>query len=192
MSIDSLLAQLERDAQAESAALMSAAQKRAQEILSRADAETLRRRREALSRREEAGRRAVACETAAAARRYRETRLLERARVLDQIFAEAEQDLHTASAERYQRLLPALMRATLRFLEGTPAVVHCRPEITAAVEQLRADRIDVLIRPGADAAAGILGESADGAVMVDNTLPALLRRRRAELAVAVAARLEAT
>lgn len=191
MSIDSLLEQLERDARAEAATLVSAAEQRAREIVSRADTATRQRRAEALGRLEQAGRLAVACQTAAAARRFRASRLLERAEVLDRIFAEAEGDLRTASADRYQRLLPALMRATLRFLEGVPAAIHCRPEITAAVEQLRAERVDLLVRPSADSAAGILGESADGTVIVDNTLPALLRRRRAELAVAVAARLEA-
>jgi vacuolar-type H+-ATPase subunit E/Vma4 len=192
VSIDALLEQLERDAQAEAVKLVSAAQKRAQEILSRADAETQRRRTEALGRLEEAGRRAVAGETASAVRRFRELRLRERAEVLDRIFSEAERGLRTSSADRYQRLLPGLMRATLRFLEGTPAVVHCRPEIAAQVEQLRAEHTDVTVRPSVEAAAGILGESADGAVAVDNTLPALLWRRRAELAIAVAARLEAT
>ena len=42
-----------------------------------------------------------------------------------------------------------------------------------------------------DAAAGILGQSADASVAVDNTLPAMLRRRQAELAIALADRLEA-
>lgn len=192
MSIDALLELLERDAHVEAEKLVSAAQERAQEILTRADAETQRRRAAELDRLEEAGRRAVACATAAAARRFRESRLQERARVLEQIFAEADQELRTASADRYQLLVPGLMRATLQFLEGTPAVVCCRPEIAAQVEQLRAERTDVTVRPSGEAAAGILGESADGTVVVDNTLPALLRRQGAELAVAVAARLEAT
>lgn len=192
MSIDALLELLERDAQTEAAQLVFEAQQQADAILARAGAELQRRRAEELGRLEEAGRRAVACETATAAQRYRESRLRERAQVLDRVFAEAEAELRTAGADRYRELLPGLMRATLWFLEQTPVVVHCRPEIAAQIEGLRAGHEDVTVRPSGEAAAGVLGESADGAVAVDNTLPALLRRRRAELEVAVAARLEAT
>jgi vacuolar-type H+-ATPase subunit E/Vma4 len=191
VSIDALLALLARDAEADAANLVSAAESQARELLSRADAATQRRREDALHRLEETRRQAVSCETAAAARQYRELRLLERARVLDRIFAEAERELRTASAGRYERHLPILMRATLRYLEGTPAVISCRPEIIARVEQLCAQQTDVSVRANDQAVAGILGESANGAVAVDNTLPALLRRREKELVVAVAARLEA-
>ena len=192
MSIDALLASLERDAEAEALKLVSAARQQAQEILSLADADSGRRRAEALARLEGEGRRAVACQTAAAARQYREARLRERGRVLERIFTEAERELRTASADRYQRHLASLLRATLQFLEGAPAVVECRPEITAQVVQLCAERADVTVRSSADATAGIRGVSADGSVVVDNTLPALLRRQEAELAVAVLARLETT
>ncbi len=190
MTVDALLELLERDAEAEAAKLLSVAEHRAEDIRSRADAEARSRREEALKLLEEGGRRAVACETAAAARRFRESRLQERAQVLERIFAEAEQELRSASPERYGWLLPELLRETLRFLEGTPSVIHCRPEVAPLLEQMHSDPGALTVSSSAEAAAGILGETADGAVVVDNTLPALLRRRQAELAVAVTLRLE--
>ncbi len=192
MSIDALLDVLEREAQAEAARLISEAQRQAGEILARADAEADRRRADGLHRLEQEARRAVARRTAATARGFRAERLQERAAVLERVLAEAERELRTAGADRYDGQLAAMVAATLQFLDGTPAVIHCRPEIAARVEQCRGERTGLTVVPGADAAAGILGEAADGSVVVDNTLPALLRRRAPELAVAVAARLEAT
>jgi vacuolar-type H+-ATPase subunit E/Vma4 len=189
--MDALLAALERDASAEAAKLGAEGEQRAQELLTRAEAEAAQRRAKTLGRLAEVGRRSVACETAAAARRYREARLQQRAELLDRIFAEAERYLRVASIDRYQEQLPTLVRTTFQFLEGGPAVLHCRPELAARVELLRGDRADLTVHADPEAAAGILGESGDGAVVVDNTLAALLRRQQADLAVAVAARIEA-
>ncbi len=191
MSIDALLALLERDASAEAAKLISEAELRAQGLLAQAEAGAQRRGAEALDRLREAGRRTVACETAAAARGYRESHLRERALLLDRVFTDAERELRAAAIDRYQGQLPALVDATLRFLEGGPAVLHCRPDVAGPVEQLLKDRADVTVRADADAAAGILGQSADGTIVVNNTFAALLRRQEADLAVAVAARFEA-
>ncbi|HEY9384379.1 MAG TPA: V-type ATP synthase subunit E [Gemmatimonadales bacterium] len=191
MSIDALLERLAREGDAEAAELISAAQQQAHELLGRADSETERRRAEALDRLQQAERRAVEAETAAAARRYREAQMVERAQLLDRIFAEAERELRSVGSDAYQPQLPALLRATLRFLEATPAVMLCRPELAAPLERLCAEHAGVTVRAVADAAPGVLGESADGAVLVDNTLPALLQRCRADLAIAVAAQLEA-
>jgi vacuolar-type H+-ATPase subunit E/Vma4 len=49
---------------------------------------------------------------------------------------------------------------------------------------------DLQVEEAADADAGLLGETLDGRLVVDNRLSALLARRRAELSVAVARRLE--
>jgi vacuolar-type H+-ATPase subunit E/Vma4 len=190
-SLDALLYALERDAAAEAAQLISRAEQQAQGIRTRAEAERDRRRGEAVGRIEALGRREVARAAAAANRRFLESRLRERARVVDRIFAQAAGELGAAGPERYAALLPGLIRETLRFLAEAPAVVICRPEIAAVVEQQRPGESEVTVRASADAAAGILGQSADGRVVVDDTLPALLRRRQAELAIALAVRLEA-
>jgi vacuolar-type H+-ATPase subunit E/Vma4 len=69
-------------------------------------------------------------------------------------------------------------------------VLRCRPEAAPVVERLVAGRADVTVEASAEATAGVLGEAADGSVIVDNTLTAWLARRRPELAASLAARLE--
>ena len=189
-SLDALLESLEHDAHGEAARLIAAAEQRARTIQARAAAERERRRAEVMVRVEADGRRAVACATAAAARRFSELRLRERAVVLERIFAEAAAELRIALAERYRQLLPRLLRDTTRYLEGTPAVVICRPEIGPLIDAARPGEPVLTVETSIDAAAGLLGRSADGLVVVDNTLPALLRRRQAELTIALAVRLE--
>jgi vacuolar-type H+-ATPase subunit E/Vma4 len=190
-SLDALLDALERDAAAEAARLVSQAEQQAGEIRARAVAEQTRRRAEAIGRIEAEGRREVARAAATASRRFLESRLRERARVLEQIFGEAAVELGAASPDRYRALLPGMLQETLRFLAGTPAVLTCRPEIAAEVEAALPGDSGVTVYASRDAAAGILGQSAEGGVVVDDTLPALLRRRQAELAIALAVRLEA-
>ena len=190
-SLDALLVSLEHDAQGEAARLIAAAEQRARTIQAGALAERDRRRAEVLARVEGEGHRAVACATAAAARRFRDMRLRERAAVLERIFAEAAQELRIALLERYRKLLPRLLRDTTRYLEGTPAVLICRPEIGPLIEAGLPAELALTVEPSTEAAAGLLGRSADGLVVVDNTLPALLRRRQAELTIALVARLEA-
>ena len=190
-NLDALLESLEHDAQGEADRLIAAAEQRARTIQAHAVAERDRRRAEVMVRVEAEGRRAVACATAAAARRFRALRLRERAVVLERIFTEAGEELRLAGAERYRRLLPRLMRDTTRYLEGTSAVVICRPEIGPLLEAKGPGEPALTVETGTEAAAGLLGRSADGLVVVDNTLPALLRRRQAELTIALAVRLEA-
>jgi vacuolar-type H+-ATPase subunit E/Vma4 len=69
-------------------------------------------------------------------------------------------------------------------------VVRCRPDAAPLIERLVAGRTGVTVAPDADARAGVLGEAADGSVVVDNTLAAWLTRRRPELAAGLAARLD--
>lgn len=190
-SLDALLEALERDAAAEAAGLASQAEQQATEIRARAVTEQNRRRAEATGRIEAEGRREVARAAAAASRRFLESRLRERARVLDRIFGEAALELGAAGPDRYRALLPGMIGETLRFLVGTPAVLTCRPEIAAEVEAALPGESGVTVHASSDAAAGILGQSAEGGMVVDDTLPALLRRRQAELAIALAVRLEA-
>jgi len=190
-SLDALLVALERDAAAEATRLVSQAEQQAGEIRARAVAEQTRRRAEVTGRIEAEGRREVARAAATASRRFLESRLRERARVLEQIFGEAAVELGAAGPDRYRALLPGMIQETLRFLAGTPAVLTCRPEIAAEVEAALPGESGVTIHASSDAAPGILGQSAEGGVVVDDTLPALLRRRQAELAIALAVRLEA-
>lgn len=190
MSIEALLSHLGRHADAEVNAVLAAGEAKARAIVAAGDAQVATRRERELARVTGASRHAIACATAAAGRRHREAWLRERERVIDQVLAEAGLVLATASLARYQAILEAAVDATLRYLEGLPAVLRCRRDAAPVVERLVAGRTGVTVVPDADVGAGVLGEAADGSVVVDNTLTAWLTRRRPELAAALAARLE--
>jgi vacuolar-type H+-ATPase subunit E/Vma4 len=192
MSIDALLTLLDRQADAEASAVLAAGEAKARAILAAADAQVASRREQEVARVTGASRHALARATAAAGRRHREARLRERERVIDQVLAEAALVLATASLERYQAILEPAVDATLRYLEGLPAVLRCRPDAAPQIERLVAGRTGVTVAPDADARAGVLGEAEDGSVAVDNTLTAWLTRRRPALAAGLAARLDET
>jgi vacuolar-type H+-ATPase subunit E/Vma4 len=190
VTIDALLSLVGRQADAEVSALLAAAEARAHAILAAAEAQVATRRERELARLAGERRHAMACATAAAERGHREAWLRERDRVLDRVFAEAEQALAVARLERYEQSLGPAVDDTLRYLERLPSVLRCRPEAAPVVERLVAGRADVTVKASAEATAGVLGEAADGSVIVDNTLTAWLARRRPELAASLAARLE--
>jgi vacuolar-type H+-ATPase subunit E/Vma4 len=189
--MEALLERLAREGEAQAAALTDAAEREARARLARAEAERLRRRTEALGRLSEEERHAIERETAAAAHRFREQELRERDAALDRIFAEAERQLSATPSERYRDRLPGLLHATLQYLEGTSALLRCRPEVARILESAGQLPEGIALEPAPDAAPGLRGETLDGRVVVDNTLPALLRRRRADLAVLLTARLDA-
>jgi vacuolar-type H+-ATPase subunit E/Vma4 len=190
VTIDALLSLVGRQADAEVSALLAAAEARAHAILAAAEAQVATRRERELARLAGERRHAMACATAAAERGHREAWLRERDRVLDRVFAEAEQALAVARLERYEQSLGPAVDDTLRYLERLPSVLRCRPEAAPVVERLVAGRADVTVEASAEATAGVLGEAADGSVIVDNTLTAWLARRRPELAASLAARLD--
>lgn len=190
MSLDRLLALLAGTAEAEAEALLAAARGRAAELDRDSEARVRRRRETELARLAETRRRAVARDTAAAEHEHRNTLLQERARILERVFGQAASRLATMGVARYQTGLEQLVASTLTYLEGMPVVLQCRPDAEPAIRDLCSSVPEVRVQGSGDAAAGIRAASADGAIVVDNTLPALMTRGRAELSVALAARLE--
>lgn len=190
MSLDALIAELTRTAEAEAARIRADAAGRADAIRRTGEAEIERRRAAEGARLEELERRAVARETAAAARANRLAVLQARGGVLAEVFARAEATLAAAEATRYRDGIPALVGATVPYLEGVPSVLRCRPDVIAAVRAACDGAVATEVVAAADAEAGLLGESRDGTLVVDNRLRALLARRRDELSVALARRLE--
>jgi vacuolar-type H+-ATPase subunit E/Vma4 len=190
MAIEALLAVIEREAAAEAERIHVEARRQARELEARAAAEADRRRAQAFGRLEAEGRGRLRRELAGIERRGREATLLARARLLERVFAEADRTLAVLPLARYHHRLEALVEETLRYLEDRPAVLSCPPDAAARLGEIAAARPGAVVEPREDARAGVVGRSRDGAVTVDNTLSARLQRRRDDLAVALAARLE--
>lgn len=189
MSIDALLLHLEEDATREAARLRGAADEAAAEIVARAEADAARRRALHLERvagdRRSAGERQVAAARATA----RDQFLRVRAALLDRVFARATALLDSTPADRYAANVGALAGDAARYLEGAPAVLECPADAAAALAEAARGLPNITVR-AAPVAAGVTGTSADGRVVVDNSLSALLARRRPELAIGLAARIE--
>ena len=189
MSIEALLLHLEEDAAREAARLRSAAEDGAAELLARAEMDVARHRALHLERvgaeRRTAGERQVA----AARAKAREQFLQVRTDLLDRVFARASALLQDTPIARYAPSVGHLARDAARYLEGEAAVLQCPADAAASLTAAVRDLPDLTVEP-ACVPAGIMGRSADGRVLVDNSLPAILARRRADLAIGLAARIE--
>lgn len=189
MSIEALLLHLEEDAQREAARLQAAAGASAAEIVGRAEAEVARLRALHLERTTSERRSASQRQVAAARAEAREQFLRARAAVLDRVFERASAQLEATAAARYAGSVPHLARDAARYLEGGPARLRCPPDAAPALNEAVRGLPDIMVEPAA-VPAGVMGVSTDGRVLVDNSLAALLARRRADLAIVLAARIE--
>ncbi|MEZ4588033.1 MAG: V-type ATP synthase subunit E family protein [Gemmatimonadales bacterium] len=189
MAIDDLLRHLEREAEERAAGILAEAEREAQEAADRAALERERRRRAALARLDAE----LASETrrglARVEREARRRALVARSGVIDRVVELAATRLEELPFASYRERLPALVSETLGYLERTPTRLFCRDDARQAVAAL-IDTADVEIDPAPDTPAGLMGRSIDGKATVDNTLVARLRRDRAELAIALAAKLD--
>ena len=135
MGLDALIAELTRTAEAESEAMLSAARARALAIQRAANEDATRRREAGLRHLADANRRALARETAAAERENRLTVLAARAQALDAVFARATELLMATDAARYRDGVGALVDSTLKYLEGAPAILRCRPDVAVTIRE---------------------------------------------------------
>jgi vacuolar-type H+-ATPase subunit E/Vma4 len=190
MSIDALLLHLEEDAQREAARLQHDAEERAAELVARAEADAARQRALHLERvtaqRRGAGERQVAAARAAARGQFLQVRM----DVLDRVFDGAAGLLERMAVARYAASVGSLAVDAARYLERAPAVLQSPPDAAAAAADAVRDRPNLTVEP-AEVPAGVTGRSVDGRVVVDNTLAAILVRRRADLAIGLSARIEA-
>jgi vacuolar-type H+-ATPase subunit E/Vma4 len=189
VSVETLLTWLERDAAAECARIATAAEDEAAEIERQAVASAEQVLAAEAERARAETERAIARSLSAVTRRQRERMLRARADLVDRTFAAAARTLAVLPLDRYRHRLDGLIDETLRYLEGSPATLRCPLEVAPIAREVTAGRGMVSIDPLADAAAGVIGTSADGAVTVDNTWPSRLARRRADLAIALVHRI---
>jgi len=196
MSMEELVAALERDARRRARSLTAGAVERAREIRRQARRE-VRRRWKAHRKRRLAELRAEAARREERVRRdAEESELAARAACLDRIFEAAVSQLEEAAgSEAYRRVLPDHLAAALRHVgpgDGDVEVL-VRPDLAeAARAALEEGARDVEARVVGDegAAPGVLVRAEDGRVEVDNTLPERLARRRGALAVELVRRIE--
>jgi vacuolar-type H+-ATPase subunit E/Vma4 len=189
MGIDALLLHLEEDAGREAARLRSAAEEGAAAIAARAEADAARRRALHLERVTSELRTAGERQVAGARARAREQLLQVRTTLLDQVFDRASVLLGGMIASGYAPIIEQLALDAARYLEGEPAVLQCPPDAAAALADAVPNLPNLTVQ-STGVMAGVTGRSADGRVVVDNSLPSLLSRNRAELAIGLAARIE--
>ncbi len=189
MSIDALLLHLEEDASRESGRLRHEAERRAADIVARAEADAARTRALHLERVAEERRVVGERQVAAARARAREQFLVARAGVLDGVFEKATALLKQIPLADYASSVGPLAVDAARYLEGGQAILLSPSDAVSATVAAVGELPRVTVE-AADVAAGVTGRSADGRVTVDNTLVAILARRRADLAIALCARIE--
>jgi vacuolar-type H+-ATPase subunit E/Vma4 len=115
--------------------------------------------------------------------------LMARAKLLDRVFARVSAQLPTY-IQKVVGIAPDLVREALPFLGDEPIEVMCPPVLSNVVKQVTADRHDAVVVTDASIGTGVLVRTANGSLIVNNTLEARFHRTRDELAIAVVRQFE--
>jgi vacuolar-type H+-ATPase subunit E/Vma4 len=180
--LEQLLDALERDARAEIERVLADSRSEAERIAAAAATERDRRRHAAAQDRER-DRRTLTERGLSDARRAARRAVLEAQQVLlERVFAASRARLPAAvDSADFEEAVPARVSAALVALGNEPAAIHC-PE--ALVETLKrhvaADRATVVVDPACGS--GFTVATADGSVLVDETLETRLERQHPALA----------
>jgi vacuolar-type H+-ATPase subunit E/Vma4 len=191
MALADLLAELERDADAQIEAVVAEADAEAARVAG-ASARHLAARRDARLAEEQARLDADAARELRATRRETETALLvARRRALDRLFAAATRRLgEPAWIERSVEGLGERVAAALALAGDGEATVVIEPELGARLRALVAPRPEVRVEAREGTGAGFAVRARDGAVEVDDRWRSRLARLRPTLEIELARLLE--
>jgi vacuolar-type H+-ATPase subunit E/Vma4 len=189
MSLEALLARLERDAEARVAQIRAEGEARARACVEAASRRSSQRIDEALAERRAKRRTRLERELAATRKTLRAERLRAQHDFLDRVFARAAA-LAEGSADdpRYLAALPRHLEEALAYLGARAGELRCAPRLAPRLRELLAAHPQVELAVDAALALGIEARARDGALRVDNTLAARLRRARARLEAELLAR----
>jgi vacuolar-type H+-ATPase subunit E/Vma4 len=189
MSLEALLARLERDAEARVAQIRAEGEARARACVEAASRRDSQRIDEALAERRAKRRARLERELAATRKALRAERLRAQHEFLDRVFARAAA-LAEESADdpRYLAALPRHLEEALAYLGTRAGELRCAPRLAPRLRELLAAHPQAVLAVDATLALGIEARARDGALRVDNTLAARLRRARARLEAELLAR----
>jgi len=192
VSLDHLLAGLERDATAQADGVLAAARAEAARITAAADERSRVRQTAALGARE-TELRAQSEAVLSGARLAGRAAVLERRHgLLERVVQAARAEFMAAVATpEYRAALAQHVNEALYALgEETAATIVCPLSLHDAVRDIVAQRKHVTVQADPDAVPGIRVRSADAVIEVDNTLDGRLARLRPRLELELLARLD--
>jgi vacuolar-type H+-ATPase subunit E/Vma4 len=190
MALDVLLQAIADDGASEARRIVETARAEAAALRAAADARVERTIADTCAAREEELRAGLDARRARARTEARVRVLEARARFMDRVFRDAEAAL-PGCLERggAHETLTMLCQEALDFFPTGGARIRCRAALA---------RMIAVSLPGApvlvddEIPEGVVVESVDGSCRIDNTLVARLRRRRAELSIAIISRMESS
>jgi len=193
MPLDRLVADLEESAAREMAAHYAAAQARADAIRAESDAAAAARRRRFFAEHQPGMQGQVRRQIARVRHENAEAVLRAREALLERVFAKATELLAAEWAlDAYARGLATHLERVLAYLDDRTATIRCQPAIADAVRSLLQVRPGLTVEVEADptAAPGLVLQTADGRLVIDDTLDARLTRLRPSLASRLIGRLD--
>ncbi len=190
MAIDALVETLRANGRRRAAGVLREARAEVRAIRLRAEREETRRRGEVLARRQGELRAELAGDIARARAEARRDVLEARRALLARVFARAVAALPAAiESSAYVDGLPGRIELAARYVSIADAVLECPPGLAPAL-RAAAGTTGPSVEPHLDADAGFRLRSADGHVVVDDTLASRLARLRPTLEIELVERLQ--
>ncbi len=192
MSPEDLSSELRRTAEATAASIHESARAEARRLADEAEKLIQSRLRDSLER-EEAKLRSEARRSIATARQEAmRALLLAKARLIDLVLARTKDGLSAAArSPEYLAQLPSQLEEALRYVQEDQAVrVQCAPDLLQAVKSAKPNRPGLRVEADPELSSGFLVLTEDGSLKIDKRLERALEEAKADLAIAIQARLE--
>jgi len=187
MALQDLIARIEADTREQVRAIAARADADVRDIGAAAAAKTARELADVRASRRAERRRGHARDEARARRQARGAELAARHARLDRVFARVRELLPgVESSSGYGPAVAAHAAEALSFLGDAPARLRCGAAAAPALASIAAARASTTLAVDPAAGSGVIAESIDGAVVVDNTLWARFERLRPELSIELA------
>lgn len=192
MSPEDLSSELRRTAEATAASIRESARAEARRLADEAETLIQSRLRDSLER-EEAKLRSEARRSIATARQEAmRALLLTKARLIDLVLTRAKDSLSAAArSPGYLAQLPSQLEEALHYVQEDQAVrVQCAPDLVQALKSATPDRPGLRVEADSELSSGFLVLTEDGSLKIDKRLERALEEAKADLAIAIQARLE--
>ena len=186
-----LSTELRRRAEQSAERTLREADASAEQIEREADHAIEQRRSSVLATRESEYRAAARSEVASARQKAMRAVLEARARLVERVLERAESLIAEAAAgPGYRQSLEREIRRTAEYIGSDGALVRCSPGLDGPIGEALREDASVSIEPTLEGAHGFVATGGGGAVRVDGTLEARLRRLAPSLAIAINEQLE--
>ena len=180
MTVEKLIQRIQQDAQKETQQMKKEAEKKAKAIVAEAKQEAQHQVKEILSQGEQQADTLKKILLSQASQEIKRGLMTAREELIEACFTQTQKQLAELQEERYHTVLTVLLRDGSQKIKGPSAVLICRESDKTFIEQQ-----GFTVSGMVEGTGGVVLQSKDGKITVDNTFEGILKRKKNDIRIHV-------